>query len=649
MMISRDTIQKIQDSLKIEEVISDFVTLRRNGAGFVACCPFHNEKTPSFHVSPSKGIYKCFGCGKSGSAISFVMDYEHCSYSDALKYIAGKYHIEVVEEELSAEEIVARQKRESLMIVTDFAHKFFMERLSTQEGRAVAMAYYHSRGLEDDTIKKEGLGWAPSGKTALTDAAVAAGHKVEYLIEVGLTIRHDDGSLSDRFRERVMFPIYSVSGRVIAFSGRTLKSDSPAKYVNSPESEIYVKSRSLLGIYQAKTEISRMDKCFLVEGNIDVITLHQLGIQNVVASCGTSLTSEQVRLIHKFTSNLTIMYDGDNAGIKAALRGTDLVLEEGMNVRIVLLPDGEDPDSFARKHTLAQVQEYIAGHEQDFISFKSERLMLSAGKDPIKRAGVINDIADTIARVQDAVTRSVYVQECSRKFSIDEQILFDRIGKVNTQKVLSMRPEVPTGTDEKQKGDAADYIYHPENRILAPVEAEILAFLLRYAEQPLNFEFDSPYYDPQPLCVADFIVNALDDDDYKMSNAVYECIYAEFKTMFYDKGLSCSQIVRQFMEGEDRMVSSVVGELAIDRYEITVRSFASSLTTLGSWLTTNVPRTLILLAIKKIESDMKNVQKRMGQTDSPEEQMNLLREYTSLQKKQKTIKDKYNIKYGKEF
>lgn len=649
MMISRDTIQKIQDSLKIEEVISDFVTLRRNGAGFVACCPFHNEKTPSFHVSPAKGIYKCFGCGKSGSAISFVMDYEHCSYTDALKYIAGKYHIEVEEEELSAEEIVARQKRESLMIVTDFAHKFFMEQLSTQEGRAVAMAYYHSRGLEDDTIKKEGLGWAPSGKTTLTDAAIAAGHKVEYLIEVGLTIKHDDGSLSDRFRERVMFPIYSVSGRVIAFSGRTLKTDSPAKYVNSPESEIYVKSRSLLGIYQAKSQVSRLDKCFLVEGNIDVITLHQLGIQNVVASCGTSLTSEQVRLIHKFTPNLTIMYDGDNAGIKAALRGTDLVLEEGMNVRIVLLPEGEDPDSFGCKHTLAQVQEYIAEHEQDFISFKSERLMLSAGTDPIKRAGVINDIADTIAKVQDAVTRSVYVQECARKFSIEEQILFDRIGKVNTQKALSMRPGVSAGASEKQAGEAVDYIYQPENKILAPVEAEILAFLLRYAEEPLNFESDSPYYDPQPMCVADFIVNALDEDAYRMSNAVYERIYTDFKTMFYDKGLSCSQIVRQFMEGEDRMVSSVVGELAIDRYEITVRSFASSLTTLGSWLTINVPKTLILLAIKKIESDMKDIQKQMGQTDGPDAQMRLLREYTSLQKQQKTIKDKYNSKYGKEF
>ncbi len=646
-MINRETVQKIQDSLKIEEVISDFVTLRRNGSGFVACCPFHNEKTPSFHVSPAKGIFKCFGCGKSGSALSFVMEYEHCSYPDALKYIAKKYHIEVVEEELTAEEIVARQKRESLLIVTEFAHKFFMNQLSTQEGKAVAMAYYHSRGLEDGTIAKEGLGWAPSGKTSLTDAAVAAGHKVEYLIETGLTVRHEDGSLSDRFRGRVMFPIYSVSGRVIAFSGRTLKADSPAKYVNSPESEIYVKSRALLGIFQAKQEISRQDKCFLVEGNIDVITLHQLGIQNVVASCGTSLTSEQIRLIRKFTSNLTIMYDGDNAGIKAALRGTDLVLEEGMNVRIVLLPDGEDPDSYGRTHTLAQFQDYIKEHEQDFISFKSDRLLLSAGKDPIKRASVINDITDSIAKIPDAVVRSVYVQECAKKFGIEEQILFDRIGKVKTQKVLS--EQRPDREQETAPAQPDSYIYHPENKILAPVEAEILGYLLRYAEKPLIFETDSVYYDPDPLSVADFIVNALDDDGYRMANSVYGCIYEAFKTMYYDQGLSCDAIVRRFMDGEDRLAASVVGELTIDRYEITVKSFASSHTTLDSWLTVNVPKSLILLAVRRLDSEMKDLQVRIGKSSDPQEQMDLLQEYTELQKKRRKIKDKNKNTYGKEF
>ena len=630
-MISRETVEKIQDSLKIEEVISDFVTLKRNGAGYVACCPFHNEKTPSFHVSPAKGIFKCFGCGKSGSAISFVMDYEHCSYADALKYIAKKYHIEVEEEELSAEEIVARQKRESLYIVNEFAYKFFISQLSTPEGTAVAMAYYHSRGLEDGTIAKEGLGWAPTGRRSLTDAALAAGLKEEYLVEVGLTLKHDDGTLSDRFRERVMFPIFSVSGRVIGFSGRALRSDNPAKYVNSPESEVYVKSRSLLGIYAAKSEISKLDKCFLVEGNVDVVTLHQLGIMNVVASCGTSLTVEQIRLIRKFSSNLTIMYDGDNAGIKAALRGTDMALEEGMNLRIVLLPPGEDPDSFGRSHTLQEFQDYISTHEQDFVNFKSEMLMSKAGKDPIKRAEVINEIADTIAKVQDAVTRTVYVQEVSRKFDVEQKILFDRIG----------RESIPKEKVE-QKVETKEYVYRPENEILASVEAEILNYLLRYGEESMEFETDSPYYDPDPLSVADFIINALEDDGYTMANSVYATIYEGFKTMFYDRGLSTVDIVRRFMDGEDRIVASVVGELAIDKYEITVKRFKSSMTTLSSWLVNNIPHTLLILADRRLEVRVQELRRQIAKTSDTKEQMELLKEQTEVQRLQKQIKEKVN-------
>lgn len=630
-MISRETVEKIQDSLKIEEVISDFVTLKRNGAGYVACCPFHNEKTPSFHVSPAKGIFKCFGCGKSGSAISFVMDYEHCSYADALKYIAKKYHIEVEEEELSAEEIVARQKRESLYIVNEFAYKFFISQLSTPEGTAVAMAYYHSRGLEDGTIAKEGLGWAPTGRRSLTDAALAAGLKEEYLVEVGLTLKHDDGTLSDRFRERVMFPIFSVSGRVIGFSGRALRSDNPAKYVNSPESEVYVKSRSLLGIYAAKSEISKLDKCFLVEGNVDVVTLHQLGIMNVVASCGTSLTVEQIRLIRKFSSNLTIMYDGDNAGIKAALRGTDMALEEGMNLRIVLLPPGEDPDSFGRSHTLQEFQDYISTHEQDFVNFKSEMLMSKAGKDPIKRAEVINEIADTIAKVQDAVMRTVYVQEVSRKFDVEQKILFDRIGRESAPK-----------DNVEQKVETKEYVYRPENEISAPVEAEILNYLLRYGEESMEFETDSPYYDPDPLSVADFIINALEDDGYTMANSVYATIYEGFKTMFYDRGLSTVDIVRRFMDGEDRIVASVVGELAIDKYEITVKRFKSSMTTLSSWLVNNIPHTLLILADRRLEVRVQELRRQIAKTSDTKEQMELLKEQTEVQRLQKQIKEKVN-------
>lgn len=649
-MISRETIQKVEDSLKIEEVISDFVTLRRRGASYTACCPFHNEKTPSFHVSPSKGIFKCFGCGKSGSAISFVMEYEHCSYTDAIRYIAKKYHIEVEEEELTAEQIVAKQKTEALMIVTEFAHKFFVGQLVTPEGQAVAMAYYRSRGLENDTIAKEGLGWAPSGLGTLTEAALKAGYKEEYLVDTGLSIKRDDGSLIDRFRERVMFPIYSVSGRVIAFSGRTLKSDNPAKYVNSPESDIYIKSKALLGIYQAKSEISRMDKCFLVEGNIDVITLHQLGIQNVVASCGTSLTSEQIRLIHRFTSNLTIMYDGDNAGIKAALRGTDMVLEEGMDVRIVLLPEGEDPDSFGRTHTLEQFQAYIVEHEQDFISFKSERLMRQAGNDPLKRAEVINEIADAIAKIPDPVKRSVCVQDCARKFRLSEKILYDRI--------LTQREKVPvrTGnaeerqtpaevTGEKQPATAASRF---ENMILEPVERDILSYLLRYASNNMVFPTDSPYYSEEPVSVADFIVSALDEDCYEMANSAYQRIYSAFKEMYYDEVLSEDQIVRRMMEGEDRNLADLVSNLAIDKYDITVKRFSASLASLDSWLVNNVPETMIMLACKRLESQIEDLKVQIKQPDV--DQMAILQEIAKLQKTQKLIKDNLNKeKYGEKF
>ena len=369
-MIPRDIVDKILDTAQIVDVVGDFVTLKKRGSNYTACCPFHNEKTPSFSVSASKGIYKCFGCGKSGTAVGFVMEHEHLSYTEALKYLAKKYNIEVIEKEESAEDIAKRQRHESLLLVSEFGGRFFQESLDTPEGQAIAYQYFRSRGLQDETIRKYGLGWAPISRKALSETARSAGYKEEFLIETGLSIKYDDGRLVDRFFDRVIFPIHSVSGRVIAFGGRTLKTDkSVAKYVNSPETEIYVKSKSLYGIYFAKGEISKKNKCILVEGYLDVLSMHQLGITNVVASSGTSLTEDQIRLIHKFTDNITIIYDGDSAGIHAALRGTDMILKEGMNVKIILLPDGQDPDDFAKKHSLEEVEDYIAGNEQDFISF----------------------------------------------------------------------------------------------------------------------------------------------------------------------------------------------------------------------------------------------------------------------------------------
>ena len=452
-MIPQETVNRILDAAQIVDVVGDFVTLKKRGANHIACCPFHNEKTPSFSVSASKGIYKCFGCGKSGTAVGFVMEHENMTYVEALKYLARKYHIEVVEKEESAEEIAQRQRHESLLLVSEFAGKFFQDSLGTQEGQAIAYQYFRSRGLEDETIRKYGLGWAPLTRKALSDKAREAGYKEEFLIETGLSIKYDDGRLVDRFYDRVMFPIHSVSGRVIAFGGRTLKTDkSVAKYVNSPETEIYVKSKSLYGIYFAKNAISKHDRCILVEGYLDVLSMHQLGITNVVASSGTSLTVDQIRLIRKFTSNVTIIYDGDGAGIKAALRGIGLVLKEGMNVKVVLLPDGQDPDDFARRHTLEEVEDYISRNEQDFIGFKTDLLLDEAGNDPIKRAGLINDIADTIALIPDAVVRAVYVKTSAAKFDIDEQILAERVSRSRTDMILADRKQLERQREAAERG-----------------------------------------------------------------------------------------------------------------------------------------------------------------------------------------------------
>lgn len=441
-MIPQETVNRILDAAQIVDVVGDFVTLKKRGANHIACCPFHNEKTPSFSVSASKGIYKCFGCGKSGTAVGFVMEHENMTYTEALRYLAKKYHIEVVEKEESAEEIAKRQRSESLFLVSEYAGKFFQESLKTPEGQAIAYQYFRSRGLEDETIAKYGLGWSPVNRRALSEAARAAGYKEEFLVETGVSIKYDDGRLVDRFYDRVIFPIHSVNGRIIAFGGRTLKTDkSVAKYVNSPETEIYIKSRSLYGIYFAKNEISRQDKCILVEGYLDVLSMHQIGIKNVVASSGTSLTVEQIRMIRRFTSNVTIIYDGDGAGIKAALRGIGLVLKEGLNVKIVLLPDGMDPDDFARRHTLDQVQDYIAQNEQDFIGFKTDLLLGEAGGDPLKKANLINDVADTIALIPDAVIRAVYVKTCADKFEIDEQILIDRVNKSRDEMLIADRKQ----------------------------------------------------------------------------------------------------------------------------------------------------------------------------------------------------------------
>lgn len=644
-MIPQETVNQILETARVEEVIGDFISLRRRGASLVACCPFHNEKTPSFYVTPSKGIYKCFGCGKSGTAVGFVMEYEHLDYPAALRYLANKYHIDIQEEELSAEEIMTRQKRESLLLVSEFAHKFYHDALSTPEGRSVGLAYLHSRGIEDATIDAWGLGWAPSGRRDFVDAALKEGYKEEYIVDAGLAVRHDDGSLTDRFRERVMFPIHSLSGRVVAFSGRTLRSDNPAKYVNSPETEIYTKSKSLLGIYFAKSEVSRLDSCLLVEGNVDVVTLQQLGVKNVLASCGTALTVEQVRLIHRFTSNLTIMYDGDSAGIHAADKGTAIALPEGMNVRIVLLPDGEDPDSFGRKHTLEEVQAYISTHERDFISFKTDLLLAQSSGDPYKKAALINDIADTISLIPDAVQRSVYVQDAAAKFGIEAQILFDRI--VSTRKKAQEEERKEEYREQRQQeraqlqGDEQPRVAGLEldNKELAPLEADILSFLLRYGDRPLKFETDSQFYAEEPETVCDFLRAAIESDNSTLQNTPYRMAYDAYMQA-YDSGLDGDAIVRTLLDSPQEQVRQVAAELSTEKYRITVQSFRDSMMSRDSWLVHYVPRTILKYVRSRVRQKVDALKKSLSQTSEPDEQMSLMQQIVHLQRVQVQVEDK---------
>ena len=658
-MIPRDIVDRILDTAQIVDVVGDFVTLKKRGSNYTACCPFHNEKTPSFSVSASKGIYKCFGCGKSGTAVGFVMEHEHLSYTEALKYLAKKYNIEVIEKEESAEDIAKRQRHESLLLVSEFGGRFFQESLDAPEGQAIAYQYFRSRGLQDETIRKYGLGWAPVSRKALSEAARAAGYKEEFLIETGLSIKYDDGRLVDRFFDRVIFPIHSVSGRVIAFGGRTLKTDkSVAKYVNSPETEIYVKSKSLYGIYFAKGEISKKNKCILVEGYLDVLSMHQLGITNVVASSGTSLTEDQIRLIHKFTDNITIIYDGDSAGIHAALRGTDMILKEGMNVKIILLPDGQDPDDFAKKHTLEEVEDYIARNEQDFISFKTDVLLKEAGNDPLKRAELINDVSDTIAVIPDAVVRAMYVRSSAERFDIDERLILDRIGKTRTAMIEA---EVKRREREQQKAaqqaaapdfvPVPDYMDYPDDYQyddhpgypediqvalqnssgieapkLATFEKDLLKFILEEGCSTLDFDRDSKYYvEDVQYNVADFIDGSLAEDDADFFNSRYRKTYEEY-FRFYEEGLTQQQIQQRLLNHEDEQISSVTKELLIEKYQITVKNYENSMTAVSTKLVIYVPKTLLAYQCAKVELLVEELVSELSAAEDAERQMEILQQ-----------------------
>ncbi len=663
-MIPQETVDRILDAARIDEVVGDFVTLRRRGANLVACCPFHNEKTPSFYVSPSKGIFKCFGCGKAGSAVGFVMEHEHYTYVEALKYLAAKYHIEVKEKEETVEDIAARQRTESLTLVSEFAQKFFVNCLwNTDEGRNVGLNYLHFRGLDDETIERFGLGWAPSGWTGLTDAAVAEGYKAEYLVEAGLCVQSENGRVTDRFHSRAMFPIHSLAGRVIAYSGRTLSSESNvAKYVNSPETPIYVKSRALYGIWLAKGDISKADKCFLAEGNVDVVSMHQLGLRNVVASCGTSLTEEQIRIIKKFTSNITVMYDGDSAGIHAAQRAIGMILKEGMNVSLVLFPDGDDPDSFCRKHTLEEVQAFISANELDFVSYMA-LVNPVADNDPLGRANLINAVSDTVALIPDAVKRSVFVDAVAQRFGVESRVIFERINADRRKMIDDERKEEERARRRVEAGLQPDFnpaapLQEPpsaaapqglealeENRTLAPAERELLTFILSYGTSELDFESDSDYYsgneDDKPT-VADFIRASLEADGISFANKAFRDTYDAYMRE-YDEGYEQDEIVRTLLNSPDRTVAFVTAELSMEKHQLTVKNFEDALTTKDSWLVNFVPKAILVYAGKRIEDRMAALIRNLA-TAPEEEQTAIMVEMQRLSAAQKRVR----VKIGRE-
>jgi DNA primase len=665
-MIPQKTVDLILDTAKIEEVVGDFVTLKRRGADYVACCPFHTEKTPSFHVNPARGIYKCFGCGKGGSPVRFVMEYEHVSYVEALRYLAKKYHIEVQEREETPEEIAAKQRTESLMIVEEFAGKFFHDQLKTPEGRSHGYAYLRSRGIDDETIERFTLGWAPSGRRTFTDAALAAGYKEEYLLEAGLTLRYEDGTLADRFRERAMFPIHSVSGRIIAFSGRTLRTDGKvSKYVNSPETPIYIKSRALYGIALAKSEIVRKDKCYLAEGNVDVVSMHQIGLRNTVASCGTSLTPEQIHGIHKFTENITVMYDGDDAGIHAAQKAIGMILKEGMNVRLVLFPEGDDPDSFVRKHTLAEVEDFIAKNEVDFVQYMFN-VNPNAKSDPLKRSVLISGVADNIAWITDVVKQTVFVQEAAKRLEVDESTIRARISETVFQrrqeefKAAERRQrQIDAGLAPSPAGEAVQSAPYPqvpetpatpqapaqqdpmvENSILAPVESDLLGFILRYGCNELDFESDSEFFsgnDSDKPTVADFIRNSLEADSCSFANTAYRKAYDAYMEQ-YDKGLLQEDIIRTLLNSPDGTVAAVTAEFLVERHQLTIKNFEDALTTVQSWLVNYVPKTLLIYGEKRLENRLRQLQDRLKTAQDDTEA--ILRDIQNIFNAQKKIKSK---------
>lgn len=650
-MINQETIQRIMDATRIEEVIGEFVSLKRRGSNHIGCCPFHNEKTPSFAVSPAKGIYKCFGCGESGNAVGFLMKHEHYTYPEALRWLANKYNIEVEEEKLTDEQIERNNERDALFHVSEFAQKYFASLLYENEmGVAVGLAYFHNRGLSDKVIKDFGLGYCLEEWDNFTRHARANGYSDNVLQKTGLTIFKEDGKVYDRFRGRVMFPIFSVSGRVLGFSGRILsKEKSSAKYVNSPDSEIYNKSHILYGLYQAKNAIARQDKCYLVEGNIDVISMYQSGVENTVASCGTSLTVEQVRLMRRYTKNVTVLYDGDAAGIKAAFRAVNMLFEEGMHVRVVLFPDGDDPDSYAQKYGSVQLQQYLSDNETNFILFKTKILAADIKGDPIRKAEVLGDIVRTIALVPDLMERTEYVTQCASLLRIPEETLQNELAKTLNRKLYESIKHKPDEADkdlprdEAAAGDAPAAEAPAPSQQQKPVapftinpaqsqENKIISLLLNFGNEIIAMPSRSDSGDGQSekYTVAQIVVGDLLGDRITFEDPVCQTIFNEYATRVNNGEAFIDPQI--FVVSDNQQLRDTAVAMMMDDYSVSEKWREKHIVvpTKEERVAMDVEESLLTLKLKKLDVKIDDIDSQFNYLTDDNEKLMLMSQKMSL-------------------
>jgi DNA primase len=609
-MISQETVNKIFDTVDIVEVVSDYVTLKKSGTNYKGLSPFTNEKTPSFMVSPSKGIFKDFSSGKGGNAVGFLMEHEKLSYPEALQYLAKKYNIEIEQTELTPEEIQQRNERESLLAVTQFAQKYFTEQLHTAEGKAVGLSYLRQRGFRDDIIEKFQLGYSPEERKALTNSALKAGYKQDFLVKTGLTIEKED-YVFDRFAGRIIFPIHGISGNVVGFGGRTLRSDkNTAKYLNSPESDIYHKSRILYGLFQAKKGIVNSNRCFLVEGYTDVIALHQAGIENVVSSSGTALTVEQIRLIKRFTENITILYDGDEAGLKASFRGIDMILEEGLNVKVLLFPEGEDPDSFSQGRSSSDFIAFIDENERDFITFKTEVLIADTKNDPIKRANMITEIVRSVAVIPDGIKRSVYLKECSLLLDVDEAVLYNEVNKIRE------RRREQSWKRERQSPDQLVVPVQPtvpafvQNVYSEIEEREIIYFLLKFGNHSLKLSSEKN----TDITVSQYIIREIQNDELQFTNLVYKLVFEDVMAII-ESGRKISERVFTFHDNKE--IQDLAVDIVTSKYELSKvwKRKESYIEMPGENLGVEVPKALLLYKLKVVDMALDDLRQQIGEAE----------------------------------